>query len=236
MNIMSIGGIIVALGDMVDAAIIMVDNAHKRLEEWERSGRVGDRTQVLIDSAKEVGPAIFASLLVIAVAFMPVFTLEEQEGRLFKPLAFTKNLAIAISAVLAITLIPALLSFLIRGRIFSEQRHPVSRLLQHFYAPVLHLALRYRVVVVLLAVGLTLTVIPAFQRMGSEFMPPLYEGTILYMPTTFPGLSVTESAMLLQQMDRKLKAFPEVERVFGKAGRAETFTDPVAVQYDRSRG
>ncbi|MGE0823486.1 MAG: efflux RND transporter permease subunit [Candidatus Binatia bacterium] len=226
MNIMSIGGIIVAIGDMVDAAIIMVDNAHKRLEEWERHGRVGDRTQVLIDSAKEVGPAIFASLLVIAIAFMPVFTLEAQEGRLFKPLAFTKNLAIAMSAILAITLIPALLSLLIRGRIFSEQRHPVSRLLQRIYAPVLRLALRYRVVVVLLAVGLTLTVIPAFQRMGSEFMPPLYEGTILYMPTTFPGISVTESAMLLQQMDQKLKAFPEVEQVFGKAGRADTSTDP----------
>jgi Cu(I)/Ag(I) efflux system membrane protein CusA/SilA len=226
MNIMSIGGIIVAIGDMVDAAIIIVDNAHKRLEEWERKGRIGDRTQVLIDSAKEVGPAIFASLLVIAVAFVPVFTLEAQEGRLFKPLAFTKNLAIAMSAVLAITLIPALLPLLIRGRIFSEQRHPVSRLLQRLYAPTLRLALRYRMVVVLLAVGLTLTVIPAFQRLGSEFMPPLYEGTILYMPTTFPGVSVTEATMLPQQMDRKLKAFPEVEHVFGKSGRAETSTDP----------
>jgi Cu(I)/Ag(I) efflux system membrane protein CusA/SilA len=226
MNIMSLGGIIVAIGDMVDASIVMVDNAHRRLEDWERNGRVGDRTEVLIDSAKEVGPSIFASLLVIAVAFMPVFTLEAQEGRLFKPLAFTKNLAIATSAVVAITLIPALLSLLIRGRIIPEQRHPVTRLLQRLYAPFLRVALRHRVVVVLLAVGLTLTVIPAFQRMGAEFMPPLYEGTILYMPTTFPGLSVTEAGILLQQMDRKLKAFPEVERVFGKAGRAETSTDP----------
>ncbi|MBI3245498.1 MAG: efflux RND transporter permease subunit [Deltaproteobacteria bacterium] len=226
MNIMSLGGIIVAIGDMVDASIVMVDNAHRRLEDWERNGRVGDRTEVLIASAKEVGPSIFASLLVIAVAFMPVFTLEAQEGRLFKPLAFTKNLAIATSAIVAITLIPALLSLLIRGRIIPEQRHPVTRLLQRLYAPFLRVALRHRVVVVLLAVGLTLTVIPAFQRMGSEFMPPLYEGTILYMPTTFPGLSVTEAGMLLQQMDRKLKAFPEVERVFGKAGRAETSTDP----------
>jgi Cu(I)/Ag(I) efflux system membrane protein CusA/SilA len=226
MNIMSLGGIIVAIGDMVDASIVMVDNAHRRLEDWERNGRVGDRTEVLIASAKEVGPSIFASLLVIAVAFMPVFTLEAQEGRLFKPLAFTKNLAIATSAIVAITLIPALLSLLIRGRIIPEQRHPVTRLLQRLYAPFLRIALRHRVVVVLLAVGLTLTVIPAFQRMGSEFMPPLYEGTILYMPTTFPGLSVTEAGMLLQQMDRKLKAFPEVERVFGKAGRAETSTDP----------
>jgi Cu(I)/Ag(I) efflux system membrane protein CusA/SilA len=226
MNIMSIGGIIVAMGDMVDAAIIMVDNAHKRLAEWERQGRRGDRMQVLIDSAKEVGPAIFASLLVIAIAFMPVFTLEAQEGRLFKPLAFTKNLAIAMSAVLAITLIPALLPLLIRGRMLSEQRHPVSWLLQRLYAPVLRLALRLRWVVVLLALGGMLTVLPAFQRLGSEFMPPLYEGTILYMPTTLPGLSVTAATQLLQQMDRTLKSFPEVERVFGKAGRAETSTDP----------
>lgn len=226
LNIMSIGGIIVAIGDMVDAAIIMVDNAHKRLEEWKRDGSVGDRTQVLIDSAKEVGPAIFASLLVIAIAFMPVFTLEGQEGRLFKPLAWTKNLAIAASAFLAITLIPALLALLIRGRIITEQRHPVSRLLQRLYAPVLRLALQYRVAVVILAVGMTATVFPAFQRMGTEFMPPLYEGTILYMPTTLPGISVTQASMLLQQMDRKLKTFPEVEWVFGKAGRADTSTDP----------
>jgi len=226
MNIMSIGGIIVAIGDMVDAAIIMVDNAHKRLEDWERGGRRGDRTQVLIDSAKEVGPAIFASLLVIAIAFMPVFTLEEQEGRLFKPLAFTKNLAIAMSAVLAITLIPALLAICVRGKIISEQRHPVSLAMQKLYAPILRVALRYRWAVVILAVGLTFSVVPAFERMGSEFMPPLYEGTILYMPTTFPGISVTEASKLLQQMDRTLKAFPEVERVFGKAGRAETSTDP----------
>ncbi|MBH0200245.1 MAG: efflux RND transporter permease subunit [Nitrospira sp.] len=226
LNIMSIGGIIVAIGDMVDAAIIMVDNAHKRLEEWDLGGRIGDRTQVLIDSAKEVGPAIFASLLVIAIAFMPVFTLEGQEGRLFKPLAWTKNLAIAMSALLAITLIPALLALLIRGRIITEQRHPVSRLLQRLYMPVLRLALQYRAAVVILAIGLTLTIIPAFQRMGTEFMPPLYEGTILYMPNTLPGISVTQASMLLQQMDRKLKSFPEVEWVFGKAGRADTSTDP----------
>jgi Cu(I)/Ag(I) efflux system membrane protein CusA/SilA len=225
-NIMSIGGIIVAIGDMVDAAIVMVDNAHKRLEEWQRQGSRGDRTEVLIASAKEVGPAIFVSLLVIAIAFMPVFTLEAQEGRLFKPLAFTKNLAIAMSAVLSITLIPALLPLLVRGRILAEQRHPVSRLLRLVYAPVLRLALRFRVAVVLLAVVAALSVVPAFQRLGSEFMPPLYEGTIFYMPTTLPGLSVTQAAMLLQQMDRTLKGFPEVERVFGKAGRAETSTDP----------
>jgi Cu(I)/Ag(I) efflux system membrane protein CusA/SilA len=225
MNIMSIGGIIVAIGDMVDAAIIMVDNAHKRLAEWERDGRNGERNQVLIDSAKEVGPAIFASLLVIAVAFMPVFTLEAQEGRLFTPLALTKNLAIAMSALLAITLIPALLTLLIHGRIRSEEGHPVTRLLQRLYSYPLRFALNHRVAVVIIAVLLTATVIPAFQRMGSEFMPPLYEGTLLYMPVTQPGLSVTEAGMLLQQMDQKLKSFPEVERVFGKAGRAETSTD-----------
>jgi Cu(I)/Ag(I) efflux system membrane protein CusA/SilA len=226
MNIMSIGGIIVAIGDMVDASIVMVDNAHRRLEEWERGGRVGDRTQVLINSAKEVGPSIFASLLVIAIAFMPVFTLEAQEGRLFKPLAWTKNLAIATSAVVAITVIPALLALFIRGRIIPEQRNPISVALQWVYAPVLRLALRTRWLVVVVAVALTLGTIPAFLRLGSEFMPPLYEGTILYMPTTLPGLSVTEASRLLQIMDKKFKTFPEVDRVFGKAGRAETSTDP----------
>jgi Cu(I)/Ag(I) efflux system membrane protein CusA/SilA len=226
MNIMSIGGIIVAVGDMVDASIVMVDNAHRRLEEWERGGRVGDRNRVLIDSAKEVGPPIFASLLVIAVAFMPVFTLEGQEGRLFKPLALTKNLSIAMSAVIAVTLIPALLSLFIRGRIIPEQRNPISRLLQWAYAPVLRLALHYRTILVALAILLIASIALPYQRMGSEFMPPLYEGTILYMPTTLPGISVTEAGKLLQQMDRKLKAFPEVEHVFGKSGRAETSTDP----------
>ena len=226
LNIMSIGGIIVAVGDMVDAAIVMVDNAHKRLEEWERDGRPGDRNEVLIASAKELGPAIFSSLLVIAIAFMPVFTLQAQEGRLFQPLAFTKNLAIAMSAILAITLIPALLPLLIRGRIIPEARHPVSRLLRRLYAPALAVALRHRGVVVVVGVLLMASIVPVYQRMGSEFMPPLYEGTIQYMPTTLPGISVTEAGMLLQQMDRKLKAFPEVRSVFGKAGRAETSTDP----------
>jgi Cu(I)/Ag(I) efflux system membrane protein CusA/SilA len=226
MNIMSIGGIIVAVGDMVDASIVMVDNAHRRLEEWERGGRVGDRNRVLIDSAKEVGPPIFASLLVIAVAFMPVFTLEGQEGRLFKPLALTKNLSIAMSAVIAVTLIPALLSLFIRGKIIPEQRNPISRMLQWAYAPVLRLALRYRTQLVALAVLLIASIALPYQRMGSEFMPPMYEGTILYMPTTLPGISVTEAGKLLQQMDLKLKAFPEVEHVFGKSGRAETSTDP----------
>ena len=225
-NIMSLGGIIVAIGDMVDAAIVMVDNAHKRLEEWERDGRRGDRLQVLIDSAKEVGPPIFASVLVIAISFIPIFALEAQEGRMFKPLAWTNNLAIAACAVLAITLVPACLPTFIRGRIFPEQRHPVSRSLQRLYAPLLKWTLLHRGTVAVLAIGLLLSVIPVYQRMGAEFMPPLYEGTMLYMPTTLPGLSVTEASRLLQMMDRKLKSFPEVEQVFGKAGRAETSTDP----------
>ncbi|WP_447862120.1 efflux RND transporter permease subunit [Nitrospira calida] len=225
-HIMSLGGIIVAIGDMVDAAIIMVDNAHKRLEEWERAGRPGDRLQVLIDSAKEVGPATFASVLVIAISFIPIFTLQEQEGRLFRPLAWTNNLAIAACAALAITFVPAVLPGAMRGRILPERRHPVSRLLQRIYGPVLRGCLRHRVLVMVLAVALLASAVPAFQRLGSEFMPPLYEGTILYMPTTLPGLSVTEAGRLLQIMDRKLRAFPEVERVFGKAGRAETSTDP----------
>jgi Cu(I)/Ag(I) efflux system membrane protein CusA/SilA len=225
-NIMSLGGIIVAIGDMVDAAIVMVDNAHKRLDEWERDGRRGERLQVLIDSAKEVGPAIFASVLVIAISFIPIFALEAQEGRMFKPLAWTNNLAIVMCAVLAITLVPASLPTFIRGRIFPEQRHPVSRSLQGVYAPLLRWALEHRGTVVLLAVGLLFSIVPVYQRMGSEFMPPLYEGTMLYMPTTLPGLSVTEAGRLLQIMDRKLRSFPEVEHVFGKAGRAETSTDP----------
>jgi Cu(I)/Ag(I) efflux system membrane protein CusA/SilA len=225
-NIMSLGGIIVAIGDMVDAAIVMVDNAHKRLEEWERDGKVGERLQVLIDSAKEVGPPIFASVLVIAISFIPVFVLEAQEGRMFKPLAWTNNLAIAMCAVLAITLVPACLPTFIRGKIFPEQKHPVSRSLQGLYAPVLRLALRYRKAVMVGALVLMASVVPLYQQMGSEFMPPLYEGTILYMPTTLPGLSITEAGRLLQIMDQKLSSFPEVDHVFGKAGRAETSTDP----------
>ncbi|HCE5316669.1 TPA: efflux RND transporter permease subunit [Legionella pneumophila] len=226
LNIMSIGGIIVAIGDMVDAAIIMVDNAHKRLADWEAKGSPGDRTQVLIDSAKEVGPAIFSSLLVIAISFMPVFTLEAQEGRLFSPLAYTKNLAIFMSALLAITLIPVLLPLLVRGRIIPEQKHPITRWMQAMYAPVLRLALRYRQFVVGIAIVLAMATIPLYKLIGSEFMPPLYEGTILYMLVTLPGISVTQATALLQEMDKKLKAFPEVAHVFGKTGRAETSTDP----------
>lgn len=226
LNIMSIGGIIVAVGDMVDAAIIMVDNAHKRLADWESEGSIGDRTKVIIDSAKEVGPAIFSSLLVIAVAFMPVFTLEAQEGRLFSPLAYTKNLAILMSALLAITLIPMLLPMLMRGRIIPDNKHPVTSLLQKLYSPVLRIALMHRFIIVGVAVVLALSIVPLYKAIGNEFMPPLYEGTILYMPTTLPGISITQASDLLQKMDKKLKAFPEVAYVLGKTGRAETSTDP----------
>jgi Cu(I)/Ag(I) efflux system membrane protein CusA/SilA len=225
-NIMSLGGIVIAIGDMVDASIIIVENAHKRLDEWSRGLRKGTREEVLIASMKEVGPAIFASLVVIAVAFMPVFTLEAQEGRLFKPLAFTKNFAIFFSALLAITLIPALVITFLKGKIISEERHPVSRFLLKCYTPVVDWSIRSRKLVVFIAVGAILVTIPAYLKIGSEFMPPLNEGTILYMPSTLPGLSVTEAAHLIQTQDKALKVFPEVERVFGKAGRADTSTDP----------
>jgi Cu(I)/Ag(I) efflux system membrane protein CusA/SilA len=226
LNIMSIGGIIVAIGDMVDAAIIMVDNAHKRLADWEQEGSIGDRTKVIIDSAKEVGPAIFSSLIVISISFMPIFTLEAQEGRLFSPLAYTKNFAIFMSAVLAITLIPMLLPIFVRGRIIPEQKQPITRFFKAIYAPVLRIALMNRKIVAIVAIILALTIIPLYKIIGSEFMPPLYEGSILYMPVTLPGISVTQASALLQQMDKKLKAFPEVSHVFGKTGRAETSTDP----------
>jgi copper/silver efflux system protein len=226
LNIMSIGGIIVAVGDMVDAAIIMVDNAHKRLADWERNGGIGERTQVIIDSAKEVGPAIFTSLIVISISFMPIFTLEAQEGRLFSPLAYTKNLAIFMSALLAITLIPMLLPIFVQGRITSEDKHPITSFLQKGYAPVLKVALIHRKLVVIISIILGLTIIPLYKFIGSEFMPPLYEGTIFYMPVTLPGISITQASALLQEMDKKLKAFPEVSYVFGKTGRAGTSTDP----------
>ena len=245
-NIMSLGGIAIAVGAMVDAAIVVVEQTHKKLELWEAEGRQRDYHEVVVEAVKEVGPASFFSLLVIAVSFMPIFTLEAQEGRLFKPLAFTKNFAMAVAAVLAITLDPAMrllfthlkpyqfrprfLSWianaLLVGKIHSEEKHPISRILMRLYHPVAELALRFKWTVVLAAVAAVALTVPVFQRLGSEFMPPLNEGVILYMPTTLPGISVTESARLLQIQDRVLRTFPEVERVFGKAGRAETSTDP----------
>ena len=245
-NIMSLGGIAIAVGAMVDAAIVVVEQTHKKLELWEAEGRQRDYHEVVVEAVKEVGPASFFSLLVIAVSFMPIFTLEAQEGRLFKPLAFTKNFAMALAAVLAITLDPAMrllfthlkpyrfrprfLSWIANavlvGKIHSEEKHPISRILMRLYHPVAELALRFKWTVVLAAVAAVVLTVPVFLRLGSEFMPPLNEGVILYMPTTLPGISVTESARLLQIQDRVLRTFPEVERVFGKAGRAETSTDP----------
>lgn len=245
-NIMSLGGIVVAIGDMVDASIVFVENVHKRLDEWAKGLRTGSREEIMIGAMKEVGAPIFASLVVMAIAFMPVFTLEGQEGRLFKPLAFTKNYSIFFAALLAITLTPALVMTLMRGRVYaftprwlcaitnffignkiiSEDTHPLSRVLIRLYNPVAAWALRHRHLVVTAALLSMAATVPAFMRMGSEFMPPLNEGSILYMPTTLPGLSVTEASKLLQLQDTILKSFPEVERVFGKAGRAETATDP----------
>jgi len=225
-NIMSLGGIAIAIGAMVDAAIVMVENAHKRLERWEAEGKHGSRSDVIVDAAKEVGKPLFYSLLIITVSFLPVFTLEAQEGRLFSPLAFTKTFAMFFASFLSITLAPVLMVLLIRGRIHSEARNPVSRILIALYHPVVRAVLRFKTVTIALAVLMLVITIPAFSRLGSEFMPPLNEGMIFYMPTTLPGISVTQASRLLQIQDRILKSFPEVERVFGKSGRAETPTDP----------
>jgi copper/silver efflux system protein len=225
-NIMSLGGIAIAIGAMVDAAIVMVENAHKRLERWEVEGKRGSRTDVIVDAAKEVGKPLFYSLLIITVSFLPVFTLEAQEGRLFSPLAFTKTFAMFFASFLSITLAPVLMVLLIRGKIHSEARNPVSRVLIAIYHPVVRAVLRFKIITIALAVLMLLVTIPVFSRLGSEFMPPLNEGMIFYMPTTVPGISVTQAGRLLQIQDRILKSFPEVERVFGKSGRAETPTDP----------
>jgi Cu(I)/Ag(I) efflux system membrane protein CusA/SilA len=225
-NIMSLGGIAVAIGAMVDAAIIVVENAHRRLEAWESAGRPGERSAVILGAMQEVGPSIFFALLVITVSFLPIFALEGTEGRLFKPLAFTKTYSMGFAAVLSVTLTPALAALLIRGRIRGEHDNPLNRWLVTGYAPVVRWVVRRRVTVVVAAVLLLVTAVPAFLSLGSEFMPPLNEGTLLYMPTAPPGISVGEAARILQLMDRELKQVPEVERVFGKIGRAETPTDP----------
>jgi Cu(I)/Ag(I) efflux system membrane protein CusA/SilA len=245
-NIMSLGGIAIAIGAMVDAAIVVVEQTHKKLEHWDTEGRHGSYKDVVIGAVKEVGGPSFFALLVIAVAFIPVFTLQGQEGRLFKPLAYTKNFSMAIAAFLAITLDPAIRllfthmdpykfkpRFLARivnavmvGKIHSEETHPISRPLMKLYHPVCEFVLRFKWFVVVAAVLTVVLTIPVFEKLGSEFMPPLNEGVLLYMPTTLPGMSVTQSAQLLQIQDKVLKSFPEVERVFGKAGRAETATDP----------
>ncbi|MBF0123437.1 MAG: efflux RND transporter permease subunit [Candidatus Omnitrophica bacterium] len=245
-NIMSLAGIAISIGVLVDGAIVEVENAYKKIQLWQAGGRKGAYQDVLLQSLKEVGPSVFFSLLVIAVAFLPVFTLLDQEGRLFRPLAFSKNFVMAIAAILAITLNPAMRMLFTRidpvnfhpswiagifngltvGKYYPEEKHPVSRALFKVYEPVCRFALKNRIKVFVAAFLLVLATIPVYFRLGNEFMPPLNEGTILYMPTTLPGLSVTEAEKLLQTMDKVIKTVPEVDRVFGKAGRAETATDP----------
>ncbi len=243
-NIMSLSGIAIAIGAMVDASIIMVENAHKKMETWECNRELYcSRTDVIIDAAKEVGPSLFFSLLVITVGFLPVFTLQAQAGRLFKPLAYTKTFAMLFSSFLAVTLTPVLMSLFIResrlGKlpvikyfftIYPEEKHPVSRILHKVYGPVAKLALSYKKTVIILAVIIMgLTAYP-FMKLGSEFMPPLYEGSLFYMPVTVPAASVSEVSKLIRLQDRILMRIPEVSQVFGKAGRAETPTDPAPLE------
>ena len=245
-NIMSLAGIAISIGVLVDGAIVEVENAYKKLELWIEGGRQGDFHAIRLEALKEVGPSVFFSLLVIAVAFLPVFTLVDQEGRLFRPLAFTKNFVMAIAAILAVTLDPAMRMIFARmdyyqfrprfvswivnqvavGKYYKEEKHPISRLLFRIYEPPARLVLRHPKTTIAMALILVATTVPVYLRLGSEFMPPLNEGTILYMPTTLPGISVSEAQTILQHQDQMIRAFPEVERVFGKAGRAETSTDP----------
>jgi len=245
-NIMSLGGIAIAMGELVDAAIVVVEQTHKKLEEAGRLGSKADARSAVVEAVKEVAPASFFALLVIAVSFLPVLTLEAQEGRLFKPLAYTKTLAMIVAAALVLTLDPALRVLLTRvrgfhfrpawlcratnavlvGRIRSEEHHPISRILIRAYEPVVRWSLRWKWAVIAAAFAIVLLTIPVFNRLGSEFMPPLDEESLLYMPTTMPGIAIAEAQRLLQTSDRTIRQFPEVDRVLGKAGRAETSTDP----------
>src|SRR6266581_3598958 len=245
-NIMSLGGIAIAIGAMVDAAIVVVEQTHKKLEQWQAEGRPGSFRDVVVTAVKEVGGPSFFSLLVIAVSFLPIFALEAQEGRLFRPLAITKTFSMAIAAVLAVTLDPAVRLLFTRldrfsfrpvwlrqvanavlvGTIHSEETHPISRPLMRLYHPAVEFVLRFRWLTVALAIVVVLLTVPIYFRLGSEFMPPLNEGTILYMPTALPGMSITQARAAIETQDRMIKQFPEVEHVFGKAGRAETPTDP----------
>jgi copper/silver efflux system protein len=225
-NVMSLSGIAIAIGAMVDASIIMVENAHKKLEEWEHKGRPGSRTDVIIEAAKEVGPSLFFSLLVITVGFLPVFTLQAQSGRLFKPLAYTKTFAMLFSSFLAVTVTPVLMTLFIRGKIRPEEKNPISIVLHKLYEPVASFAIRFRKTVIFIALVILAATVYPYSKLGSEFMPSLYEGTLFYMPVTMPGISISEAAKTLKMQDRILKTIPEVSQVFGKAGRADTATDP----------
>jgi Cu(I)/Ag(I) efflux system membrane protein CusA/SilA len=222
-NIMSLGGIAIAIGAMVDAAIVMIENMHKHLE---RAGPGASRWEIVLASAKQVGPPLFFSLLIITCSFLPVFALEQQEGRLFKPLAYTKTFAMAGAALLSVTLVPVLMGYLVRGRIRAERANPVNRVLQRLYAPVIGVTLRRPWWVIVGAAALLGATVVPWRRLGSEFMPPLHEGSILFMPTTVPGVSIAQAREIMRYQDSVLAAFPEVERVLGKAGRAETATDP----------
>jgi Cu(I)/Ag(I) efflux system membrane protein CusA/SilA len=226
-NIMSLGGIAISIGAMVDAAIVMVENAHKRLE---RAGPDAPRLKVLLDATAEVAPALFVSLLVITVSFLPVFALEAQEGRLFHPLALTKTFAMAAAALLSVTLVPVLMILFVRGRIVPEARNPINRALMAVYRPIIALVLRFKAVTIVLALVVLASAVEPIRRLGSEFMPALDEGTLLFMPVTLPGISVTTAAQLLQTQDRILAGFPEVASVYGKAGRASTATDPAPME------
>ena len=229
-NIMSLGGIAITIGTMVDGAIVMVENAHSRLamarDAKARELTDTERWNVIGESSREVGPALFFSLLVITVSFLPIFTMQAQEGRLFSPLAFTATYAMAASAILAITLVPVMMGYFLRGKIIAEKKNPINRALHAAHGPTLKLAMRWRWVTLLIAAVLLGATYYPYSKLGSEFMPPLDEGDILYMPTTFPGISITKAKELLQQTDKILTSFPEVHHVFGKVGRAETATDP----------
>jgi Cu(I)/Ag(I) efflux system membrane protein CusA/SilA len=225
-NIMSLGGIAIAIGAMVDAAIIMIENAHKRIEH---EGPNRPRRDVLIEAAQQVGRPLFFSLLIITVSFLPIFSLEAQEGRLFRPLAFTKTFAMGFAALTSVAIVPFLMIAFIRGRVTPEEKNPINRLLMRGYHPFVRFVLRHRVLTLVLAAALMLSTIPVFKKLGSEFMPPLYEGTFLYMPVTLPGASVETAQRVLQTQDKLIRQIPEVESVAGKAGRANTATDPASL-------
>jgi copper/silver efflux system protein len=223
-NIMSLGGFALAIGVLIDASIVIVENGYRHLSE---AGQVDEkqRRRILIDAAKQVGPALFFSLLVIVVSFLPVFLLEAQEGRMFRPLAWTKTLSVAFSSLLAVTVVPALMLFFIRGRLRPESRNPVSRITQAIYLPIIRFALRYRWLTIVVNLVFLAVTIPLALRLGSQFMPPLYEGSSLYMPTSLPGIGITQATQLLQEQDRIIRSFPEVDSVFGVVGRSDSSTD-----------
>ena len=229
-NIMSLGGIAIAIGAMVDAAIVMIENAHKHLERLPPGHTLKERADAMMAACKEVGPALFFSLLIITVSFLPVFTLESQEGRLFSPLAYTKTFSMAGAALLSVTLVPVLMMLFIRGRVMPEAKNPVNRFLIWAYRPIIAWVMRWKKLTIALAVvAMAVSIYPA-SKLGTEFMPTLDEGTLLYMPASLPGMSITKAAEVMQTQDKIIKSFPEVESVFGKAGRANTATDPAPVE------